>query len=231
MRNRNDLFITGTDTNVGKTVLAATLCAALGRKYWKPVQTGTLEGTDRESVRQYAELRDEQTFPESYRFEPPVSPHLAARMAGTHIGLDAIERPAIDEPLVIEGAGGVLVPLNEKDLMLDLMRRLGAGVVVAARTALGTINHTLLSLHTLRAAGLRVNGVVMIGVENHENRQAIEHFGNVRVIGWIPVLTAIDRRTLLDVFDRHFNRSAFEPLPPGEVGAKRRVRVSLQTQA
>ena len=212
MGNRNDLFITGTDTNVGKTVLAATLCAALGRKYWKPVQTGTLEGTDRESVRQYAELRAEQTFPESYRFEPPVSPHLAARLAGTRIGLDAIERPAIDEPLVIEGAGGVLVPLNEKDLMLDLMRRLGAGVVVAARTALGTINHTLLSLHTLRAAGLRVNGVVIIGAENQENRQAIEHFGNIRVIGWIPPLTAIDRRTLLEVFERHFNRSAFDSL-------------------
>jgi dethiobiotin synthase len=210
MRNRNDLFITGTDTNVGKTVLAATLCAALGRRYWKPVQTGTLEGTDRESVRRYAELSAEQTFPESCRFEPPVSPHLAARMAGTCIRLDAIERPAIDEPLVIEGAGGVLVPLNEKDLMLDLMRRLGAAVVVAARTALGTINHTLLTLQALRAAGLQVNGVVMIGAENAENRQAIEHFGNTPVIGWIPVLSTIDRRTLLDVYERQFNRSAFE---------------------
>src|SRR5262245_27357903 len=129
MRNRNDLFITGTDTNVGKTVLAATLCAALGRKYWKPVQTGTRDGTDRESVHRYAQFGDEQTFPESYRFEPPVSPHLAARMAGTRIRLDAIERPSVDEPLIIEGAGGVLVPLNEKDLMLDLMRRLGAAVV------------------------------------------------------------------------------------------------------
>src|SRR5262245_48560811 len=116
MRNRNDLFITGTDTNVGKTVLSATLCAALGRKYWKPVQTGTIEGTDCQSVRQYAGLGDEQTFSESYRFEPPVSPHLAARLAGARIQLDAIERPAVDEPLVIEGAGGVMVPLNEKDL-------------------------------------------------------------------------------------------------------------------
>jgi dethiobiotin synthase len=210
MHSRNDIFITGTDTNVGKTVLAATLCAGLGRKYWKPVQTGTLEGKDRESVRQYAELSDEQTFPESYRFEPPVSPHLAARMAGTRIRLDAIERPVSDEPLIIEGAGGVLVPLNEKDLMLDLMRRLDAAVVVAARTALGTINHTLLSLKAVRAAGLRVNGVVMIGAENEANRQAIEHYGDVRVIGWIPVLTAINRRSLLDVFDRHFNRSAFD---------------------
>jgi dethiobiotin synthetase len=210
MRSRGDLFITGTDTNVGKTVLAATLCAALGRKYWKPVQTGTVEDTDRESVRRYAGLGDGQTYPESYRFEPPVSPHFAARMAGTRIQLDAIKRPEVDEPLIIEGAGGVLVPLNEKDLMLDLMRYLDAGVIVAARTALGTINHTLLSLQVLRAAGLHVNGVVMIGAENAENRKAIEHYGNTRVIGWIPVLTSIDRRTLLEVFDLHFNRDAFD---------------------
>jgi len=214
MRSRDDLFITGTDTNVGKTVLAATLCAALGRKYWKPIQTGTVDDADRDSVCRYAGLDDEQTYPESYRFEPPVSPHFAARMAGTRIQLDAIKRPMVDEPLIIEGAGGVLVPLNEKDLMVDLMRRLGAGVVVATRTALGTINHTLLSLHVLRAAGLRVTGVVMIGAENEENRKAIEHYGDTRVIGWIPVLTAIDRRTLLEVFDLHFNRAAFDSFQP-----------------
>jgi len=90
------------------------------------------------------------------------------------------------------------------------MRYLDAGVIVAARTALGTINHTLLSLQVLRAAGLHVNGVVMIGAENAENRKAIEHYGNTRVIGWIPVLTSIDRRTLLEVFDLHFNRDAFD---------------------
>src|SRR4051812_14262097 len=101
-----DLFITGTDTNVGKTVLSALLCAALGRTYWKPVQTGTVEGMDRASVMQYAEIPIAQTLPEAYAFELPVSPHLAAHLAGSRIDLASIQRPRTPAPLVIEGAGG-----------------------------------------------------------------------------------------------------------------------------
>src|SRR6476620_2907657 len=109
----SDLFVTGTDTNVGKTVLSALLCAGLGHMYWKPIQTGTVEGTDRESVIRYAGIPESQTLPEAYRFEPPVSPHLAAKLAGVRIDLDSIGRPSVTSPLVIEGAGGVLVPINE----------------------------------------------------------------------------------------------------------------------
>src|SRR5262245_48568873 len=151
-----DLFVTGTDTNVGKTVLSALLCAALGHVYWKPIQTGTIEGWDREAVMRYAGIPETQTLPEAYQFEPPVSPHLAAAKAGTRISLDAIRRPAVDSPLVIEGAGGVLVPVNERGLMIDLMRKLGVPIVLATRTSLGTINHTLLSIRALREAGLAV---------------------------------------------------------------------------
>jgi len=113
-------------------------------------------------------------------------------------------------PLIVEGAGGAMVPLNEKDLMLDLMMRLGLPVVVAARTALGTINHTLLTLAALRAARVSAHGVVMIGEENIENRRAIEHYGKVRVIGQIPVLQEISRSALLGVFAKHFDRQAFQ---------------------
>ncbi len=149
-----NLFVTGTDTNVGKTVLSATLCVALNRIYWKPVQTGLSDGGDRDAVMRYSGIPESQTLPESYRFDPPVSPHLAAQMIGTRIDLAGIQRPSADAPLIIEGAGGVFVPLNDRDLMIDLMRWLEAPVVVAARTGLGTINHTLLTVKALCSSGL-----------------------------------------------------------------------------
>jgi dethiobiotin synthetase len=127
------------------------------------------------------------------------------------MALDAFEWPASlgDRPCIVEGAGGAMVPLNEHDLMIDLMRRLGLPVVVAARTSLGTINHTLMTLAALRAAHLSVRGVVLIGAENTENRRAIEHYGNIRVIGHIPMLERIHRAALLEVFEKHFDRLAF----------------------
>jgi dethiobiotin synthetase len=208
----NGFFVTGTDTGVGKTVLSALLVAALDGMYWKPVQTGAIEGTDRNSVRLWAACPEERLLPERYCFDPPVSPHLAAREAGVRIALDTFEFPAPqgDRPCIVEGAGGAMAPLNEHDLMLDLMRRLGLPVVVAARTSLGTINHTLMTLAALRTAHLDVRGVVLIGAENIENRRAIEHYGRVRVIGHIPVLERIHRAALLEVFEKNFDRLAFQ---------------------
>src|SRR5207247_7857524 len=141
-----DLFITGTDTGVGKTLLSALLVAALGRKYWKPIQTGACAGTDRETVIKWTGIATAGAYPESYLFDPPVSPHLAAEQQGTAIDIATIQRPSSADELIIEGAGGVLVPINSDGTMLDLMRHLGAPVVVASRTVLGTINHTLLTI-------------------------------------------------------------------------------------
>src|SRR5215471_4374730 len=124
MISASDLFITGTDTNVGKTVLSALLCAALHRSYWKPIQTGIIEGSDRAAVMTYAGISEAQALSEIYRFEPPVSPHLAARMAGMRIDLNNVVRPATPNSLIIEGAGGVLVPINDRQLMIDLMLHL-----------------------------------------------------------------------------------------------------------
>ena len=203
-----DLFITGTDTAVGKTVLSALLVAALERKYWKPVQTGATEGTDRETVMMLAGVDPKQTFPESYVFDAPVSPHLAASLQGAVIDLRRIRRPESSDPLVIEGAGGLMVPINDESLMIDLMRQLDAPVVVAARTALGTINHTLLTVNAIRDARLDLRGVVMIGKEDAENRRAVERYGNVPVVGFIPWLETIDRAVLRSVFQRHFDHHA-----------------------
>jgi dethiobiotin synthetase len=203
-------FVTGTDTGVGKTVVSALLCAALDAIYWKPIQTGTSEGTDRATVTRLARLPRTRTVPEAYRFAPPVSPHLAARRAGVRIDLRKIKLPAIPpgENLIVEGAGGALVPINETQLMTDLMRHLALPVLLVARTTLGTINHTLLSLAALREAGLEVRGVVLCGKPNRDNRQAIERYGRAVVVGVVPRLERIDREALLQVFRRQFDRKA-----------------------
>jgi dethiobiotin synthase len=206
-----DLFVTGTDTNVGKTVLSALLVAALNGTYWKPIQTGASEGTDRQLVMRWAELPEARTVPECYCFDPPVSPHLAAEAGGVTIELGRICRPPVISapPLIVEGAGGVLVPVNDSELMLDLIKKLGAPVVVASRTALGTINHTLLTVQALRRAAVCIKGVVMIGRENLDNERAIERYGAVPIVGRIPFLDEIRRDSLLQVFRSSFNRSAF----------------------
>ncbi len=204
-------FITGTDTGVGKTVVSALLCAALDAIYWKPIQTGTREGTDRKTVMRLAQLPRTRTFPETYRFAPPVSPHLAAWRAGVRIELRKIRVPQIapGEKLVVEGAGGALVPINGTQLMTDLMKQLRMPVLLVARTSLGTINHTLLSLAALRAARLELCGVIMVGKPDRENQKAIEHYGNVEVVGVTPWLKKINRSALLEVFRKHFDRKAF----------------------
>jgi dethiobiotin synthetase len=196
---------------VGKTVLSALLTAALEGCYWKPIQTGAREGTDREAVRRFAEAPEARLLPETYCFEPPVSPHLAAQWAGVRIDLENIRLPkvAARAPLIVEGAGGALVPINERDLMADLMRRLELPIVLVARTTLGTINHTLLALEALRARELEVRGVVMVGPENAENRRAIEHYGSARVVGHIPVLAEVCRSALLETFRNRFDRREF----------------------
>jgi dethiobiotin synthase len=206
-----DLFVTGTDTNVGKTVLSALLVAALNGTYWKPIQTGAAEGTDRQSVMRWAELPEARTVPECYCFDPPVSPHLAAEASGVTIELGRICRPPVISvpPVIIEGAGGVFVPVNGSELVLDLIKKMGAPVVVASRTALGTINHTLLTVQALRRAAVCVKGVVMIGRENRDNERAIERYGAVPIVGHIPFLGEICRDSLLQVFRSSFDRSAF----------------------
>ncbi len=206
----NRFFITGTDTAVGKTTVSALLCAALDAFYWKPIQTGTRDGADRATVIRLASLPRDRALPETYRFSPPVSPHLAAQRAGVRIRLSKIKFPKIaaHENLVVEGAGGALVPINRTQLMTDLMRHLALPIILVSRTSLGTINHTLLSIAALRAARLDLRGVILSGKPNRDNRRAIEHYGAIEVVGVVPFLAKINRATLLNVFRRNFNAKA-----------------------
>jgi dethiobiotin synthetase len=200
------LFITGTDTGVGKTVISAILTAGLKGFYWKPIQSGLGEMTDREWVCEKTGLPETNFFNETYSFTLPLSPHAAARHDGIRIDLESFNLPGMPESehLIIEGAGGVMVPLNEKHLMTDLMKKLGAPILLVSRASLGTINHTLLSLEQLRREGLEVMGVIMNGPGNQENREAIEHYGKIRVLAEIEPLEDIDPQNLRIIFQEHF---------------------------
>ena len=181
------IFVTGTGTNVGKTVLSAALMIRYPNcRYWKPIQTGP--DNDTAEVLRFTELPRDSAYYHGARFPDPVSPHLAAQRAGTRINVASLTESIkeTESAWIVEGAGGALVPINESDLMIHLMERLGLPVIVASHTALGTINHTLLTLEALRARRLTVAGVVMIGEPNQDNRAAIETYGAVPVLGEMP---------------------------------------------
>jgi len=188
------LFVTGTGTNVGKTVVSAAIMhryrSSSSLRYWKPVQTGIEQDDDTETVRILGDCNDQELFCAGIRLAGPVSPHLAAKLSQTSIQIPDLLSLIATEPTavrwVIEGAGGVLVPLNESELMVDLMLQLHLAVLIVTSSGLGTINHTLLTLEALRARGIQVAGVVMVGERNSSNREAIEDYGDVQVIGELP---------------------------------------------
>jgi len=185
-------FVTGTGTGVGKTVLSAALMLRLRARgpvrYFKPVQTGIEQDDDTAEVRRLANCTDAEILAGGVRLRGAVSPHLAARRAGVEIDLRRLqeEMPRFEGSWIVEGAGGVLVPLSGSRMMADLIKLLGLPVIVAAASGLGTINHTLLTLEALRARALQAAGVVMIGEADAENREAIERFGKTAVLGEMP---------------------------------------------
>ncbi len=211
------LFVTGTDTEIGKTMVSAILMAGLRGKYWKPIQCGLMGITDTEWVREKTGLAAEHFCPETYTLKLPISPHASAAHDGVRIELEAFTAPETgeSESLIIEGSGGVMVPLNERDFMTDLIKRLDVPVLLVSSSALGTINHTLLSLERLRREGLHVTGVVMNGPRNPVNRKAIEDYGEVKVLAEIEFLPVIDPETLAWCFRENFKG----PTIPGVEGS------------
>jgi dethiobiotin synthase len=183
------LFVTGTDTNVGKTVVSAALMHRYGHeirlRYWKPIQTGIEQDDDTAEVQRLSGCGRDDVLETGIGLRRPLSPHLAARLSGVTIDVAALVEVAnqSDRPLIVEGAGGALVPINDHDLMADLMLGLGLPAVVVARSSLGTINHTLLTLEALRRRSIEIAGVVMVGELNVDNREAIEQYGCVAVLG------------------------------------------------
>jgi dethiobiotin synthase len=159
-------------------------------RYWKPIQTGIETDDDTAEVARLGQCAGRELLKDGVRLERPLSPHLAARLSNQRISLDAVMRPIDNEPeaatWIVEGAGGVLVPINDTVLMIDLMERLALPVVVVTRTSLGTINHTLLTIGALKARSMTVAGVLLVGEPNADNRDAIATYGDVRILGEMP---------------------------------------------
>jgi dethiobiotin synthetase len=192
-------LVTGTDTGVGKTVFAAALAGHLSARYWKPVQAGLEEESDSAAVARLSGGRA-RVLPEAYRLATPCSPHEAARRDGVWIDPEALALPTGDEPLVVEGAGGVLVPFSDELLAADLFARWELPAIVVARTTLGTINHSLLALEALRARGVQVHGIAFSGEGNPESEAAIVHFGATTHLGRLSRLDPLEPDTLAAAF-------------------------------
>lgn len=196
------IVITGTDTGIGKTIFAAGLTHALNAHYWKPIQAGLDDETDAQIV---ARLSGQETLPETYRLNMPASPHLSAEAEGITIKPDRLNIPNVDASLVIEGAGGVMVPINREALYLDIFANWQAPIILCARTTLGTINHTLLSLRVLQSAGCFVVGVAFIGDAEPEVERTICDFGKTTHLGRLPMISTLTPQTLQTAFSRNFN--------------------------
>ncbi|MEG3149166.1 dethiobiotin synthase [Sphingomonas sp. ZT3P38] len=204
------IVITGTDTDVGKTVFAAALAGALGATYWKPVQAGLEDGGDAATVARLGGVPPGRVLPEAYRLTTPCSPDRAAELDGIAIDPNRLVPPTLDGPLVIEGAGGVLVPVTDDLLFADLFARWQAPVVLVARTTLGTISHSLLSIEALRARGVPILGIAFTGDPVEHSEATIARIGGVRRLGRLPRLAPLDAASLSTAFAAHFDLADFQ---------------------
>lgn len=193
----NTYFITGIGTGIGKTVVSSILTEKLQADYWKPIQSGDLDVSDSLFVGNLISNTKTVIHPERYRLGQPLSPHLSARIDGVHITTDSIKIPETNNSLIIEGAGGLMVPLNDKELICDLIKLLGAKVIVVSQNYLGSINHTLLTLEVLKANQIPVEGLIFNGPANHESEDYIKNYSGVRIIGKVPFMSRIDKEHII----------------------------------
>lgn len=202
------IVVTGTDTDVGKTVFAAALASALNASYWKPIQAGLDDGSDGGRVAALG-VSTASILPEAYRLTTPCSPHRAAELDDVVIDPSRLALPRVNGSLVVEGAGGVLVPVTRNLLYADLFARWQAPVVIVARTALGTINHSLLSIEALRARNVPVLGMAFIGNPQPDSESTICSIGKIKRLGRLPVLDPLDRDSLASAFASGFSADDF----------------------
>lgn len=212
------LIITGTDTDIGKTIFSAALMLGLedAKKkphYWKPLQSGITDGVDTRTVQRLTTLPDDRFLPESYIFTEPLSPHRAAEIDDVEIDMDGLRDanniPECDGTMIIEGAGGLMVPITRKNLQINMYKEWKIPLVLCARSGLGTINHTLLSLEAIWSRDIPLKGIVFIGEENPDNMRTIEEFSKVKILGHMPRLDVLDETSLRLMFGNHFNAQDF----------------------
>jgi dethiobiotin synthetase len=204
------VVVTGTDTGIGKTVFAAGLADLLDACYWKPIQSGLEGEADSQVVGRLGGLSSKRILSECYRLRTPVAPHQSAAIDGVRIEIDRLAVPDTGgRPLVIEGAGGLMVPLDPSTLYIDVFARWRLPVVLCARTSLGTINHSLLSIEALRRREIETLGVAFIGEDNPESERAICGIGGVKRLGRLPRLSTLTRSSLREAFATAFKPGDF----------------------
>ena len=209
-QSKRGYLVTGTDTGIGKTIVCAMLVQALDAAYFKPVQAGLDEPTDTDTVQTLSGLPSNRFLNETYRLKEPASPHLSAAMEGIEIETDRLQLPDSEFPLIVEGAGGVMVPLTSEILFLDIFARWRLPTIVVARTSLGTINHTLLSVKALRDRGILIHGVIFVGDAHEENERIIPLLGDVHHLGRVPFLDPLDKDSLSRTFQNNFDIANFQ---------------------
>lgn len=199
-------FVTGIDTNIGKTVVSAILVKALNASYWKPIQSGDLEHTDSMKVKEYSEASTNQIIPDRYRLTTPASPHLAAEIENIEISLNDFDIPNIPGNLIVEGAGGLFVPLNYENTILDLIQKLSLPVILVSKNYLGSINHTLLSIHALKNRNIPIKGIIIIGDSHTPSEKAIESIGGVKILHHVPFTENLDKEFVGEQAERVINK-------------------------
>lgn len=190
---RKAYFVSGIGTDVGKTVVSAFLCRCLDAHYWKPIQAGELDFSDSAKVQRWSRRQSEQIHPEAFRFSTPASPHYAAQKEehGSCVSQNHFQLPNTPQPLIVEGAGGLLVPINEGETMLDLIQALQLPVLLVARNYLGSINHSLLSIQALKYANIPLAGLIYSGANYRDNIEIIEKISGIPPLVQLPELEAV----------------------------------------
>ncbi len=196
------IIICGTDTDVGKTIVSSFFVQGLKAIYWKPIQSGTEEGTDTETVRKLLNLEPNRYISEKYKFKASVSPHWAAEKESDFIEPNNLEIPDIDKLIIIETAGGLMVPLNRNWLQIDQLKVWGAPIILVARTGLGTLNHTLLSLEALKSRDLNILGLVLNGHPHDDNPKTLEQFGDTKILASLPIFDEVSANKLSREWDQ-----------------------------
>ncbi|TCC90515.1 dethiobiotin synthase [Pedobacter frigiditerrae] len=191
-------FITGIGTGIGKTIVSAILIEKLNADYWKPIQSGDLSQSDSLAIESLISNEKTKIHPETYRLNNPLSPHLSAKLDGIEIALNQFILPDTDNNLIVEGAGGLMVPLNNKELILDLIKYLNLEVILISQNYLGSINHTLLTINTLRQHNICIKGIIFNGEANSESESYILNYTQINHLGNIPTLKNLDKTSIIE---------------------------------
>ncbi len=192
------IFVTGIGTGIGKTIVSAVLVEKLKADYWKPIQSGDLDNSDTDKVKSLVTNTTSVFHPEAYRLTQPFSPHKSAAIDGIQIDPERILPPLLDSTLVIEGAGGLMVPLNKEFLMIDLIRQLNAEVILVTQNYLGSINHTLLSIYALKKEGIPIKGIIFNGIKDIYSKEFILDHSGLTLLGHIPEYSVLDKKAIVD---------------------------------